>query len=143
MHKITTNKKGLSFITLMIIIALCALVLRFAIEQIVRSNITRNESNALPVLRLIAASLENYARDNHGAYPTSLALLTQAQPAYLDKDYTSQPPFKGYIFGCSRLEVDGYACSASTVQCNVTGKKEYTISTGGLLVIEDCNKKEQ
>ncbi|MBI4707897.1 MAG: type II secretion system protein [Candidatus Omnitrophica bacterium] len=142
MHNIRTNKKGLSFITLMIIIALCALVLRFAIEQIVRSNIAHNESNALPTLRLISAALESYARDNHGAYPTSITLLTQSQPAYLDKDYTAQPPLKGYNFGCLRLEAQGYICSASPVQCNVTGKKEYTISTGGLLVTEGCDQKD-
>ncbi len=81
------NKKARSFVTIMISIALSVLILRFAVEQLIKKNIAQNETGALSTLKLISAALENYAKDNHGVFPLSLTVLTKTSPLYLDRDY--------------------------------------------------------
>ena len=131
-----------SFVAIMIAIALSAFFLRVAIEQVMRITIERNESDAVAALKLISIALENYAKDNKGVFPGTLGSLIKTSPPYLAKDYISQSAIKGYIYNCSRLEPEGYNCSAVPTRCAVTGKKVFTVSTGGSLVTEDCRKKE-
>jgi len=136
------NNKARSFVVIMIVIAIVALVLRIAIVQFINFNIVQNQSNALETLRLIATAIENYAKDHQGVFPTSLEELTQVKPAYIEKEYLSLSYEKGYNFNCLRLETSGYTCSASPVRCNLSGKKIYTITTGQTLTVEECGKKE-
>ncbi len=126
----------------MIVIAISSLVLRISLEQLIKFNIAQNESNAQTTLKLISAALENYAKDHLGAYPDKLSLLNQDSPRYLDKDYLTESPAKGYDYSCPRLESSGYSCAANPVKCNLTGKTTYTVTTGGLIVSEECIKKE-
>lgn len=136
------DKKGLSFILLMIIIAAMALVLRVAIEQIIKINIAQNEASASSNLKLVSTALENYAKDHQGTYPKRLAELIQARPAYLNKDYLSYTSLKGYVYACLRLERASYNCSANPSICHLSGNKVFTITTGGILTSEECGKKE-
>ncbi|MFA5411586.1 MAG: type II secretion system protein [Candidatus Omnitrophota bacterium] len=136
------KRRGKSFVALMIAIAVCALGLRIALTQLLRINISQNESNALGTLKLISAALENYARDKEGSFPNEFSLLAKSKPAYLDRDYILASPLKGYNYTCSRLEPAGYSCSASPAKCGLTGKTVYTVTTAGLVVSEECNKKE-
>jgi Tfp pilus assembly protein PilE len=137
-----TNKRGLSFLAIMIIIAFCALLLRFAIDRIIKFNITQNEATAQATLKLISTALENYARDHLGAFPTNFSVLTQSNPPYIDKNYIAASAVKGYYYSCLRLEPSGYNCTASAAKCGLTGRMSYTISTDGLLLSEECDKKE-
>ncbi len=136
------NRKAKSSVTIMIVIAAAALLLRTAIMGIMKSIIDANESSALSTLKLISAALENYAKANNGSYPTSLSELTKPQPPYLDKSYIAQAPIKGYQFGCYRLEAQGYSCFAAPAKCKVTGKAAYNVTTGDILISEECDKKE-
>ncbi|MFA4889796.1 MAG: hypothetical protein WC628_09530 [Candidatus Omnitrophota bacterium] len=135
------NNHARSFVTIMMAIALSAFVLRFAIERLIKLGIARNESEALGALKLISASLENYALDNRGAYPVSLIALTKTKPPYLEKEYVKPSLLKGYNFSCGRLEPSGYSCSAVPIACRLTGKTSYSVSTGNLLLSEECDKK--
>lgn len=136
------NINGRSFVAIMIVIALTSLILREVIGRIMRINISQNESNAQATLKLVSAALENYAKDHQGSFPTNLSLLTQANPAYLDEVYINAYPVKGYNYSCGRLEASGYNCQAMPVKCRQTGEKTYSITTGGLLVPEECSQKE-
>lgn len=136
------NIKAKSFVAIMLVIAVSSLFLRIFIERIIAVNITQNETNAQGTLKLISAASDNYAKDHHDVYPENLSVLTKTSPAYLDNDYILQSPLKGYNYGCSRLEPSGYACYASPVKCGLTGKSSYTITSGGLMVSEECAKKE-
>lgn len=127
---------------IMVAIAICVLVLRFGIEQLIKINIGQNESNASATLKLISAALENYALDHNGTFPVSLSLLTQDNPPYLDKDYISYEYSRGYNFSCARLNLAGYSCSATPLKCKLTGKMIYTVTTGALLISEECSGKE-
>ena len=134
------NKIAKSFVTIMIVIAVCALLLRIGIEQIIKINIAQDESSAIATIKLISAALENYAADHKGAYPAVLSSLTQTNPAYLDKDYIAQSSLKGYSYACGRLEASGYSCQAVPVKCNFTGRAVYSVTTGGVVASQDCSK---
>ena len=136
------NKKAQSLISVIVTIAIFVLILRIVVEQIIKINISQNELNAQATLKLISTALENYAKDNQGVFPPQLAVLSQTKPPYLDKNYTIQAPMKGYNYYCSRLEPAGYSCSAVALKCSITGKKNYTITTGGSLGYEDCARKD-
>ena len=136
------NKKAKSFVVIMIVIAVLALALRVIIAGIIKRNMIQNESNAQGTLKLVSAALENYAKDHVGSYPNDFSLLVKSQPPYLDRDYPSQPPVKGYDYTCNRIEAGGYSCLASPVKCNLTGRQAYTVTSGGLFVSEECSKKE-
>lgn len=136
------DKEGKSFVTIMLIIAICALSLRIIIAKLIEINIAQNDSYASLTLKFISAGLENYAKNNQGIYPTNLSTLTQTKPPYLDKDYINLSPVKGYNFSCSRLESSGYSCAAIPVKCSLSGKTIFTISTGALLISEECSRKE-
>jgi competence protein ComGC len=136
------DNQAKSFVTMMIVISLSALLVRTGIQGLININISQDESNAEGTLKLIAASLENYAKDNHDKYPPNFSVLTQARPAYLDKDYIAQSPIKGYNYGCVRLEPSGYSCYARPARCGLTGGTTYTITTGSVLVSEACKKSE-
>ena len=134
------NKAGRSFVGIMVLIAILALTIRIAIERIIEFTAAQNESSASGTLKSISIAIENFSRNNKGAYPASLTLLIQAKPAYLDKDYIAASPIKGYLYNCPKLDSTGYICSAVPVNCRLTGKTNYTISTGSLFFSEECAK---
>jgi len=136
--KYMLNKKARSFVVVMIVVALAALVLRMAIVQFINFSVVQNQANAQETLKLIATALENYAKDHLGVFPVSLEALSQAKPAYIEKEYIEFNSVKGYNFNCLRLEPSGYTCSASPGRCNLSGKKIYTITTGHVLTEEEC-----
>ncbi len=135
------DKKGKNFVAIMIIIGLLALFLRVALERIIKITNFQNESNARSTLKLISVALENYAKGNHGVYPNSISILSQSKPDFLDRDYVEESPIQGYIYSCPRLNESGYNCYARPLRCNFTGKVTYNVTTGGLLVSEECDSK--
>jgi len=138
---IKENNKGKNTVTWILIIAFCSLILRSVILQIIQSNIAQNESYASVTLKSIATALENFAKNNHGVFPGALNELTESEPAYLNKNYLVNS-IKGYNFNCSRLDPAGYSCSATPIKCNISGRMNFTITTGGIIVSEECFKKE-
>lgn len=127
---------------IMVVIALSALTLRIVTEKILTVICTQNEATAQANLKAIAAALDSYARDNQGVYPKSVSLLSQSNPLYLDKDYIAESPIKGYTYNCVRLEASGYNCYAFPSRCKLTGNLAFTVTTGGILISEDCSTKE-
>jgi len=120
------GKKAQSLIKIAIILAGLTLFLRILIERVIKINIAQNEAGAQSSLKLISTSLENYAKDNQGVYPASLAVLSQTKPSYLNKSYInlfSTPVVKGYTYSCQRFESSGYNCSTTPSKCNFSGKK--------------------
>lgn len=133
---------GLTFVTVMIIIAMFGLLMRFSIEQLIKWNIAQDEANAKDALKLVSTALENYAEDHLGMYPGNLSALCESEPPYIDKTYTQMGAQKGYVFGCRVMEANGYSCSATPARCGLTGKTIYRVTTGGSLTAEGCGPKE-
>lgn len=136
------DTSGRNFVTIMLVIAITALMLRFGLEKIIKFNIAQNESDAQSTLKLIGAAISNYAKDHLGVFPTNLSLLVKTKPQYLDKNYLLSSPLKGYEYTCPRLEETGFSCSATPQICNFSGKKIFSISPGGISW-ELCAKREQ
>lgn len=136
------NSKALSFLALMLTVAMIALVVRFALLHVINLNVASNEANAQDTLRLLSTALENYARDHLGVFPNTLASLLDADPPYIEKEYVTLSFEKGYNFDCSILESTGYTCTAFPAQCGLSGKIAYTITTGGSMISEECSKQE-
>ena len=135
------NQKAKSFVTIMVAVALSVLLLRFAIHKIILYNIEQNQAAAQVNLKLFSTALENYAKDNKGAYPTDIDQLTKSEPVYLERDYLDASSVRGYEYDCQRLDLSGYNCTAAPVNCKLSGKMIYAMSTGGLIIAESCDKK--
>ena len=135
-----SSRKARSFVTIMIVVALSALLLRLGVNRLIIFNIEQNQLLAQGNLKLLSTALENFAKENKGEYPTQIAQLIQTNPAYLEKNYILDSPLKGYEYDCQRLDPTGYNCQAQPVKCQFTGKKIFSISTGGLTITEDCEK---
>jgi len=135
------NLKARSFVTVMIVIAIVTLLLRLVIHKIIVYNMEQSQSLAQINLKLLSTALENYAKDNKNVYPDNIALLINNKPAYLEKDYLAVSSVRGYQYDCLRLDPTGYSCSATPLNCKFNGKMIYTVSTGGLIISESCDKK--
>ena len=107
------NRRAKSFVTIMVVVALAALLLRLAIHRIIIYQIQQNQLLAQVNLKLFSTAMENYAKDNKNTYPVNVDLLTKANPVYLEKDYLAAPAVGGYEYDCQRLDTDGYNCTAS------------------------------
>jgi len=142
MLKLTRKNNGRGFVGIMLGVAVFVLLLRISLEQIIKVNIAQNESSAQANLKAISLALENYSRDHLGVYPPNLEILTQSQPAYLDRELLSQEELKGYSYECFTLEPSGYTCIATPDKCRLSGRTIYKITTGGALTSDDCTKKE-
>ncbi|MCM8780248.1 MAG: hypothetical protein NC914_03805, partial [Candidatus Omnitrophica bacterium] len=90
--------------------------------------------------QIIFPALENYAKDNNGTYPVSEASLIKSNPPYL-KNYYNLKMLQGYVYKLN-LSSTGYSVEASPYRCGTkgSGRKLYTISTGGIFNETDCNK---
>jgi competence protein ComGC len=126
----------------MIVIAVASVSLRFGLEHLIKFSIKQNESNALSTLKLVSAAIEKYAKDHKSLFPDNINKLVDAEPYYLDKDYTGQSFLRGYNFNCNRLDESGYSCNARPIICRVSGNTVYSVSTGGVIKTENCYKKE-
>jgi len=135
------NRKARSFVTIMIVAALSALLLRLAVQKIIVYNIEHNQLLAQVNLKLLSTALENYAKNNKSAYPARVEQLTKSNPVYLERNYLAVSSIRGYEYDCQRLDAAGYNCSATPVDCKLSGKMVYSVSTGGLIIAESCDKK--
>lgn len=135
------NRKARSFVTIMMVVAFCGLLLRLAIHKIIIYNIQQNQLLAQVNLKLLSTALENYAKDNKNLYPENIDSLTKNKPAYLERNYLAVASVRGYEYDCQRLDPGGYNCSATPLDCKFSGKMVYSVSTGGLIIAEGCDKK--
>jgi len=134
------NKKGKSFVTIMMVLACVVLLLRWGVQKIIVYNIEHNQQLAQVNLKLLSTALENYAKNN-AEYPTNVEQLTKSNPIYLERDYLTASSIRGYEYDCQRLDKTGYNCSAAPINCQLTGKMMYAVSTGGLIIAQNCDKK--
>ena len=134
------NRRAKSFVTIMVVVALSALLLRLGLHRIIIYRIQQNQLLAQINLKLFSTALENYAKDNNNVFPASIDLLTKSNPVYLEKDYLAVTSLGGYEYDCQRLDSSGYSCTASPVNCKLTGKTQYAVSTGGLIMAANCDK---
>jgi len=126
----------------MVVLALSAVLLRLAVHRVIVYRIQQNQLLAQVNLKLFSTAMENYAKDNKNVYPVSVDLLTKRNPVYLQRDYLAATSIRGYEYDCQRIEAGGYSCTASPVNCQLSGRMIYAVSTGGLIMAENCDKSK-
>ncbi len=136
------NSRARSFVTMMVAVAVSAFLLRLGLHRIIVYRIQQNQLLAQINLKLFSTAMENYAKDNKNTYPVSVDLLTKNKPVYLERDYLAAASVHGYEYDCQRLDASGYNCTASPVNCKLTGEMVYAVSTGGLIMARGCDENK-
>jgi len=129
-------RKGFTFVEIMIVVAIIALLSAIAIPNLLRARITANEAAAQATLRTISTAFETYAATSNGAYPTDEALLTNVSPPYLNRAYENITTY-GYVYTYPTKNATEYCLQAAPAP-GTTGNKTYRIRTGGVLEEVAC-----
>ncbi len=129
---------GFTLVEIMIVVAIVALLAAISVPGLLRARVTANESHAQATLRAITDGNETYAAANNGSYADSIAALTGTTPPYLSEDYTATVRY-GYNFACDAMSFTGYSCTAVPATCNLTGNRNFTITTGAVFTSSDCS----
>ena len=126
-----SNKKGFTLVEIMIVVAIIALLAAIAIPNLLRAKISANDALAKGTLRSISTASEMFATSNSGNYPSDMASLTGAGPAYINVAYCGTT-ISGYTYNCT-FGLAGYNVTATPLTIGTSGTTVWTISTGGVL----------
>lgn len=130
-------KKAVTLIELIMVITILSILVLVAVPKISSSYQVSNESAAQANLQTISVAAENYSTANSGNYPTAESQLTGATPPYLNRSFCSAT-VNGYTYSCT-LNASSYTITATPSACGKTGKKNFTVTTGGAISSANCS----
>jgi len=103
----------------------------------VSQEIESNQYLAMSRLRSMWTASEVYATANNGVYPVNMALMVEADPPYITKDYCG--PIKGgFTIQCNMFS-SHYSYMAIPDDSNVSGNTVYLMPFGGGLEIRSLD----
>ena len=124
-------KQGFTFVEIMIVVAIIALLAAIAIPTLLRARMSSNDALAKATLRAISTAAESFGTSNNGLYPLDMNSLTTPQPPYLNTNYVGGA-IAGYVY-TDTMTSSGYSIVATPVSVGSTGSAKETITTGGVL----------
>ena len=136
------KNKAFTIIELMIVVSVIALLSVIAIPAVLRARMVANESVAQANLKTLAVAAETFSAANSGTYPATRDELTGYAASTPDfcadvagGGVTSR---QGYNYSCTSA-VGGYIFIAEATNCNFTGTRDFTITTGSILTQALCS----
>jgi len=127
-------RKGFILVEGIIILTIIALLAVIAVPYLTTSEKV-NAQAAKETLRKLSIAAENYASSHSGAYPVSVAELTESiasAGSYCVNATGSTTVVGEYSYACT-LAAGGYTFAASPVIAGASGGVTYTATTGGAL----------
>lgn len=100
-----------------------------------RTRALAHEQRAQETVEQIHEAIETY-RALHEEYPYSEYDLTEVSPPYLARSYHEQQ-VEGYYYTLD-FWPDGFKVLAEPVECGVSARKVYTLTTGGVIRESEC-----
>jgi len=128
------NKKGFVLVEIIIILVIVVLLAAIAIPYLTASE-KANATGARENLRKLSVAAENYSSSHRGAYPVSVAELTEfiaSAGSYCANAAGATTVVGEYSYACT-LSGSGYTFTASPVIAGANGTVTYTATTGGVL----------
>jgi len=135
------KKRGFTLVEIMIVVSVISLLSVIAIPAILRARMVANESVAQANLKTLAVAAETFSAANSGAYPATRDELTGYASSTPDfcTDIAGGVQFRqGYDYSCISA-AGGYSFTAEATNCNFTGTKDFTITTGSVLAQSPCS----
>lgn len=119
-----------------IVIPIIAITTAIVVPTFLKNSEQARMESAKLALRTIATAYETYYADNN-TYPSSIAELTETDPPYLEYE-SLELATKNYYFSCQTEDSYNYICTATPIQCGVTGTKIFKIDNSSEIQEEDC-----
>jgi len=127
------GKKGFTLVEIMIVVAIIILLAAIAIPNLLRARLNANEAAAIGGMRTLSTALESFrAAQTAPAYPTALAELSSATPAYIDATLGSGTK-QGYSYSFTRNSANEYTISATPITTGVTGSRSFVLDETGVI----------
>jgi Tfp pilus assembly protein PilE len=138
-NKATVKGQGLA-ITGIVLGAIGVIIIPIAtaifIPVVLKSSEKPRMESAKVALRTIATAYETYYVD-YNTYPSSISEITKGDHPYLEYesiDFAS----KNYYFNCETKDSYNFMCTATPIECGVSGNKIFKIDNSFEIYEEDC-----
>lgn len=131
MHKnCYRSRTGFTFIELMIIVAVIAILAAIAIPNLLRARLESNETATIQNLHSIQ-SAQGAFNAAAGKFAMDMLELTDVTPAFLDRDFRSGV-LAGYVFAFGGTEYN-YTINANPATWGLSGVHGYFTDAGGVI----------
>jgi Tfp pilus assembly protein PilE len=119
-----------------IVIPIIVVITGIFAPAVLKSSEKARMESAKVALRAIATAYEYYYTENN-KYPKLITDLTEADPPYLESE-TIDLASKNYYFNCAAEDSYNFICTATPIECGVTGTKIFKIDNSFEIFEEDC-----
>lgn len=131
------NKKAMTLIEIMIVVAIIAVLAAISIPNIIRSRINANEAAAQSIMRTIIDSCSSYRAVNP-SYPTELSELSGAVPPYMSDTVCGDGLSNGYQFALEG-EPNTFELTADPEIPGQTGQHYFYADHSGVITVGDSS----
>lgn len=128
--------RGFTLVEILIVVSIVAMIVAFAIPNLMRARHNANETAAASAMRTLSTALEAYrGAQTIQQYPVTLGQLSQANPPYVPASVTRSIGRSGYGYNYTRTSLATYTLEASPLIAGTTGTRQFYIDETGVLKV--------